>query len=96
MCRDMYGRFYFKIELYYSLDQVKVSIYRRKKNGAIIESVCQLSFCKKGDLQWWQDREMAQESIVQWVHHEGSIDPRANALTTEVHLAPYAREAMKE
>ena len=36
----------------------------------------------------WLKREIAQ-----WVHHEGSIQrpiaPRANALTTELHLAPF-------
>ena len=34
-----------------------------------------------------------EQEIAQWVHHEGSIQqlisPRANALTTELHLAPY-------
>ena len=38
-------------------------------------------------VEHWLDGEIAQ-----WVHHEGSmrrpIEPRANALTTELHLAP--------
>ena len=41
-------------------------------------------------VEHWLEREIAQ-----WVHHEGSIRqpiaPRANALTTELHLAPNAR-----
>ena len=39
-------------------------------------------------VEHWLEREIAQ-----WVHHEGSIRPQiapwANALTTELHLAPY-------
>ena len=35
-----------------------------------------------------------EQEIAQWIHHEGSIRrpivPRANALTTEPHLAPSA------
>ena len=42
-------------------------------------------------MEHWLEREIAQ-----WVHHEGSIRrpiaPRANALTTELHLAPDDRE----
>ena len=41
-------------------------------------------------VEHWLEREIAQ-----WVHHEGSIRqhiaPRANALTTELHLAPDIR-----
>ena len=47
-------------------------------------------------VEHWLEREIAQ-----WVHHEGSIRgpiaPRANALTTELHLAPRdldARESL--
>ena len=38
-------------------------------------------------VEHWLEREIAQ-----WVHHEGSIrrpiEPRANALTTVLHLTP--------
>ena len=42
-------------------------------------------------VEHWLEREIAQ-----WVHHEGSIRrpiaPWANALTTELHLAPVQKE----
>ena len=42
-------------------------------------------------VEHWLEREIAQ-----WVHHEGSIQrpiaPLANALTTELHLAPWCNK----
>ena len=46
-------------------------------------------------VEHWLEREIAQ-----WVYHEGSIrrpiGPLANALTTELHLAPRDRRALQQ